>query len=93
MINIKKGQFASAQTMIHAAEKVRQAGDPNVFLCERGSQFGYNDLIVDVRNLVAMRAGAPVVQDVTHSVQQPGGLGNQTGDVSYRQTVVCFVVN
>lgn len=70
--------------MIHAAEKVRQAGDPNVFLCERGSQFGYNDLIVDVRNLVAMRAGAPVVQDVTHSVQQPGGLGNQTG-------ILCFI--
>ena len=79
VINIKKGQFASAQAMIHAAEKVRKSGDPNVFLCERGEMFGYTDLIVDFRNLVAMRAGAPVVQDVTHAVQQPGGLGNQTG--------------
>ena len=65
--------------MVHAATKVREAGNPNVFLCERGNSFGYTDLVVDFRNLVAMRQGAPVVQDVTHSVQQPGGLGDATG--------------
>jgi 2-dehydro-3-deoxyphosphooctonate aldolase (KDO 8-P synthase) len=67
--------------MIEAAGKVREKGNDNVFLCERGEMFGYNDLIVDFRNLVAMRTGAPVVQDVTHSVQQPGGLGHATGSV------------
>jgi len=79
VVNIKKGQFASSQTMIHAATKVRESGNPNVFLCERGQSFGYTDLVVDFRNLVAMREGAPVVQDCTHSVQQPGGLGDKTG--------------
>lgn len=83
VINVKKGQFAAAQTMLHAATKVMDAeggNNPNVCLCERGSTFGYGDLVVDVRNLVRMReAGVPVVQDVTHSVQQPGGLGNATG--------------
>jgi 2-dehydro-3-deoxyphosphooctonate aldolase (KDO 8-P synthase) len=79
IVNIKKGQFCGPETMLHAAKKVRDTGNPNVFLCERGSTFGYTDLIVDFRNLVAMRAGAPVVQDVTHAVQQPGGLGNSTG--------------
>jgi len=86
VINVKKGQFASATTMVHAVEKVRASldigggGNPNVCVCERGNTFGYGDLVVDMRNLVRMRgARCPVVQDVTHSVQQPGGLGNATG--------------
>jgi 2-dehydro-3-deoxyphosphooctonate aldolase (KDO 8-P synthase) len=79
VVNIKKGQMVGPQAMVHAAHKVRDSGNPNVFLCERGSMFGYTDLVVDYRNLVAMRAGAPVVQDVTHAVQQPGGLGASTG--------------
>jgi len=79
VVNIKKGQMVGPNAMLHAAQKVRDSGNPNVFLCERGSMFGYTDLVVDFRNLVAMRAGAPVVQDVTHAVQQPGGLGSSTG--------------
>ena len=80
IVNIKKGQFASAETMVHAAQKVRESGNTNVMLTERGTMFGYGDLIVDSRNLVRMRnADCPVIQDVTHSVQQPGGFGSSSG--------------
>lgn len=70
-INIKKGQFVSPWDMQHAVEKVRQSGNNNVFLTERGSSFGYNNLVVDMRSLAIMRQFAPVVFDATHSVQLP----------------------
>lgn len=70
-VNIKKGQFVSPADMRHAVEKVRQSGNDNVFLTERGSSFGYNNLVVDMRSLAIMRQFAPVVFDATHSVQLP----------------------
>jgi 2-dehydro-3-deoxyphosphooctonate aldolase (KDO 8-P synthase) len=73
-VNIKKGQFLAPSDMRHAADKVTGAGNPRVLLTERGTMFGYHDLVVDMRALPALRAlGFPVVFDVTHSLQQPGG--------------------
>jgi 2-dehydro-3-deoxyphosphooctonate aldolase (KDO 8-P synthase) len=70
-VNIKKGQFVSPWDMNHAVEKCRDAGNGQVFLTERGSSFGYNNLVVDMRSLSIMRKFAPVVFDATHSVQLP----------------------
>jgi 2-dehydro-3-deoxyphosphooctonate aldolase (KDO 8-P synthase) len=70
-VNIKKGQFVSPWDMRHAVEKCREAGNPQVFLTERGTSFGYNNLVVDMRSLSIMRKFAPVVFDATHSVQLP----------------------
>jgi 2-dehydro-3-deoxyphosphooctonate aldolase (KDO 8-P synthase) len=70
-VNIKKGQFVSPRDMRHAVEKCREAGNTQVFLTERGSSFGYNNLVVDMRSLAIMRKFAPVVFDATHSVQLP----------------------
>lgn len=70
-INIKKGQFVSPWDMSHAVEKVRESGNDSIFLTERGSSFGYNNLVVDMRSLAIMRGFAPVVFDATHSVQLP----------------------
>jgi 2-dehydro-3-deoxyphosphooctonate aldolase (KDO 8-P synthase) len=70
-VNIKKGQFVSPWDMKHAVEKCRTAGNDRVFITERGSSFGYNNLIVDMRSLAIMRKFAPVVFDATHSVQLP----------------------
>jgi 2-dehydro-3-deoxyphosphooctonate aldolase (KDO 8-P synthase) len=70
-VNVKKGQFVSPWDMRHAVEKVREAGGERVFLTERGSSFGYNNLVVDMRSLAIMRQFAPVVFDATHSVQLP----------------------
>lgn len=70
-VNIKKGQFVSPWDMKHAVEKCRDAGNGQVFLTERGSSFGYNNLVVDMRSLSIMRKFAPVVFDATHSVQLP----------------------
>ncbi len=79
-INIKKGQFVSPWDMRHAVEKVRSTGNDKVFLTERGSSFGYNNLVVDMRSLAIMREIAPVVFDATHSVQLPSaGEGAQSG--------------
>src|SRR5260221_2777763 len=76
-INIKKGQFVSPWDMRHAVEKVRESGNNNIFLTERGSSFGYNNLVVDMRSLAIMRQFAPVVFDATHSVQLPSsGAGS-----------------
>lgn len=75
-INIKKGQFVSPWDMKHAVEKVRESGNNNVFLTERGSSFGYNNLVVDMRSLAVMRQFAPVVFDATHSVQLPSAGAN-----------------
>lgn len=78
-VNIKKGQFAAPADMRHAVEKCRSAGNRRVMLCERGSSFGYNNLVVDFRAFPMMRSlGVPVVYDVTHSMQLPGG-GKETG--------------
>lgn len=70
-VNIKKGQFVSPWDMKHVVEKCRDAGNAQVFLTERGSSFGYNNLVVDMRSLAIMRKFAPVVFDATHSVQLP----------------------
>ncbi|MBO5822761.1 MAG: 3-deoxy-8-phosphooctulonate synthase [Lentisphaeria bacterium] len=79
-INIKKGQFMAPEDMAGVVEKVRSTGNNNVMLCERGSSFGYHNLVVDMRGLMTMRSmGVPVVFDATHSVQLPGGLGNASG--------------
>lgn len=75
-INIKKGQFVSPWDMKHAVEKVRESGNNNVFLTERGSSFGYNNLVVDMRSLAIMRQFAPAVFDATHSVQLPSAGKN-----------------
>ncbi len=80
MVNIKKGQFMAPSEMKNAIEKVKSTGNQNVMLTERGTFFGYNRLVNDFTALPAMRAlGYPVVFDVTHSTQQPAGLGNQSG--------------
>lgn len=78
-INIKKGQFLAPEDMKHAADKVASTGNKNIMLTERGTTFGYHNLVVDMRSLVMMRQiGYPVVMDATHSVQMPSS-GNETG--------------
>jgi 2-dehydro-3-deoxyphosphooctonate aldolase (KDO 8-P synthase) len=78
-VKIKKGQFMAPEDMKFAVEKVRGEGNNRVFLTERGSSFGYHNLVVDFRSLPIMRQYTPVVFDVTHSVQRPGGLGGKSG--------------
>jgi len=78
-VNIKKGQFLAPGDMRHAADKVASTGNTDIMLCERGTSFGYHDLVVDMRGLVQMRAlGYPVVMDCTHAVQIPS-LGGTSG--------------
>jgi 2-dehydro-3-deoxyphosphooctonate aldolase (KDO 8-P synthase) len=77
-INVKKGQFMAPLDMRNAVEKVRALGAGGVFLTERGTCFGYNDLVVDMRGLLAMRSLAPVCFDATHAVQHPGAAGDAT---------------
>ena len=80
IVNIKKGQFVAPHDIHHAAEKVASTGNSRVLLTERGSSFGYNNLVVDMRGLKIMRdAGWPVIFDATHSVQLPGGAGVASG--------------
>ena len=80
VVNIKKGQFLSGESMGFAVEKVRQSGNKQVMLTERGSMFGYQDLVVDYRNIPIMQGfGVPVVLDVTHSLQQPNQASGVTG--------------
>ena len=79
-VNIKKGQFVSPYDIRNAADKVASTGNNNILLTERGSSFGYNNLVVDMRGLQIMRDfGWPVIFDATHSVQIPGGLGHASG--------------
>ncbi|MBT3707095.1 MAG: 3-deoxy-8-phosphooctulonate synthase [Proteobacteria bacterium] len=79
-VNIKKGQFMAPQEMRGVAEKAKAAGGQEIFLCERGSSFGYHNLVVDMRSLQIMDdLGFPVVFDATHSVQLPGAGGDQSG--------------
>ena len=77
-VNVKKGQFMAPGDMAYAVEKLRAKNDPPVLLTERGTTFGYHDLVVDFRGLAVMRALAPVVFDATHSVQSPGGGGGRS---------------
>ncbi|WP_139413069.1 3-deoxy-8-phosphooctulonate synthase [Bartonella mastomydis] len=80
VINIKKGQFLAPWDMENVLKKVVHSGNPNVMLCERGTSFGYNRLISDMRSLPILRSfGAPVIFDATHSVQEPGGQGASSG--------------
>ena len=79
IVNIKKGQFLSPQEMGRVAEKARLAGGKHILLTERGTTFGYNNLVADMRSIPVMKSfGFPVVFDATHSVQQPGGGGDKT---------------
>jgi len=79
-VNVKKGQFLAPQDARNIVDKVREAGGEKLLLTERGASFGYNNLVVDMRSLPIMRSfGVPVVFDVTHSLQLPGGLGHATG--------------
>lgn len=80
IVNIKKAQFLSGEDMYYPAEKVRKAGNEQILLTERGNVYGYNNLVVDFRNIAEMKKfGYPVVMDCTHSVQRPGAAGGQTG--------------
>jgi 2-dehydro-3-deoxyphosphooctonate aldolase (KDO 8-P synthase) len=79
-VNVKKGQFVAPRDMKNVVDKIRSAGNTDVLLTERGTTFGYNNLVVDMRGLSDMRAlGVPVVFDATHSVQLPGGAGDRSG--------------
>lgn len=80
IINIKKAQFLAPWDMKNVIKKVEQSGNNNILLCERGTTFGYNTLVVDMTGIVEMKKlGYPVVFDATHSVQKPGGKGSSTG--------------
>ncbi|HEX8171411.1 MAG TPA: 3-deoxy-8-phosphooctulonate synthase [Thermoanaerobaculia bacterium] len=79
-VGVKKGQFLSPEETKNILDKGQEAGNANVFITERGSSFGYNNLVVDMRAFPIVRGfGAPVVYDITHSMQKPGGEGKQTG--------------
>jgi 2-dehydro-3-deoxyphosphooctonate aldolase (KDO 8-P synthase) len=78
-VKVKKGQFMAPEDMKYAVDKVRGEGNQNVFLTERGVSFGYHTLVVDMRSLPVMRQYTPVIFDVTHSIQQPGGKGGSSG--------------
>ncbi|HHL34293.1 MAG TPA: 3-deoxy-8-phosphooctulonate synthase [Desulfobulbaceae bacterium] len=79
-VNLKKGQFVAPWDMVHAVGKIRAAGCDRLLLTERGTSFGYNNLVVDMRSLPVMRKmGCPVIFDTTHSVQLPGGRGGSSG--------------
>jgi len=81
IVNIKKGQFLAPWDMKNVVAKITSAGNPNVLVTERGTSFGYNTLVTDLRGLpiMARETGAPIVFDATHSVQQPGGQGTTSG--------------
>ena len=78
-ISIKKGQFMSPESMKYAVEKINNCGNKNVFITERGSMFGYQDLVIDFRGIKTMKKYAPVILDVTHSLQQPNQSSGVTG--------------
>ena len=80
VINVKKGQFLAPWDMINVTKKIEESGNKNILVTERGASFGYNTLVSDMRSLPIMaKNGYPVVFDATHSVQQPGGLGDKSG--------------
>ena len=79
IVNIKKGQFMSPDSMLFAIQKVKESGNNNVIITERGSAFGYQDLVIDFRGIPKMKSFAPVVLDITHSLQQPNQHSGITG--------------
>ncbi len=80
IINVKKGQFLAPWDMVNVTKKIEESGNKNILVTERGASFGYNTLVSDMRSLPIMaKNGYPVVFDSTHSVQQPGGMGNKSG--------------
>lgn len=79
VVNLKKGQFMSPESMKHAVQKVFDSGNDKALITDRGTMFGYQDLIVDFRGIPTMRAYAPVIMDVTHSLQQPNQTSGVTG--------------
>ena len=80
IVNVKKGQFVSGEAMKFAVDKIKKAGNEKIMLTERGTTFGYQDLVVDFRNIPAMQAhGVPVIMDVTHALQQPNQTSGITG--------------
>jgi 2-dehydro-3-deoxyphosphooctonate aldolase (KDO 8-P synthase) len=79
VVNIKKGQFLSAESMIHAVNKVKDSGNDEVWVTERGTTFGYEDLVVDMRGIQTMREFAPTIVDLTHSLQRPNQSAGVTG--------------
>ncbi|MEC7833174.1 MAG: 3-deoxy-8-phosphooctulonate synthase [Pseudomonadota bacterium] len=82
-VNIKKGQFLSPKEMINVVDKAKSTGNNNIFVCERGVSFGYNNLVSDMRSLIILReTNCPVIFDASHSVQQPGIDGSQSGGES-----------
>jgi len=91
VVNVKKGQFLSPQEMGHAVKKVEECGNRRIILTERGSSFGYNNLVVDMRSFPILRSfGYPVVFDATHSVQLPGGGGTQSsGQREFVEPLAC----
>ena len=79
-VNIKKGQFLSPAEMLQVCEKFTSTGNTNLSLCERGTTFGYNDLVCDMRSLeILKKSGFPTILDITHSIQHPGGKGSESG--------------
>ncbi|GMU85979.1 MAG: 2-dehydro-3-deoxyphosphooctonate aldolase [Ignavibacteriales bacterium] len=88
VVNIKKGQFLAPWDMKYAAEKTKSTGNTNIWLTERGTTFGYGNLVVDMRSFVMMRKlGYPVIMDATHSVQLPGAGGKTSGQPEYIKTL------
>jgi 2-dehydro-3-deoxyphosphooctonate aldolase (KDO 8-P synthase) len=79
VVNLKKGQFMSPEAMKHAVQKVKDTGNEKAWITDRGTMFGYQDMIVDFRGIPTMRAFAPTVLDVTHSLQQPNQNSGVTG--------------
>lgn len=80
LINVKKAQFLAPWDMANVVKKIEESGNHNIMLCERGTSFGYNTLVVDMTGIIEMKKyGYPVVMDATHSVQKPGGKGTVTG--------------
>ena len=93
-VNVKKGQFLAPDDMGNIMEKIRSTGNENILLTERGTSFGYHNLIVDMRSLLIMRSlGCPVIFDATHSVQLPGSGGNFSGgEKKYVEVLACAAV-
>ena len=80
IVNIKKGQFLSPTEMLQVCKKFTSTGNKNLTLCERGTTFGYNDLVCDMRSLeILKKSGFPTILDITHSIQRPGGKGSESG--------------
>ena len=80
IVNIKKGQFLSPTEMLQVCEKFTSTGNKSLTLCERGTTFGYNDLVCDMRSLeILKKSGFPTILDITHSIQRPGGKGSESG--------------